>query len=175
MSVLRDPQSKLWRVNLKEEEKMVQKLECNHAHDISNQTELINYFHAACFIPVKSTWMQAIKNGNFTSWPGLTEQAVEKILSKSTGTVKGHINQQRMNTRSTHIKEEEDCKNEKETALDSGLKTHCVYAAAVDAGQIYTDQGCFPLVSSKGNKYIMVFMNMLEMPLWQNPLKTERQ
>jgi hypothetical protein len=34
---------------------------CNHAHDTSNQKELINYLHAACFIPVKSTWIAAIK------------------------------------------------------------------------------------------------------------------
>jgi hypothetical protein len=48
-----------------------------------------------------------IKNGNFASWPGLTERAVEKYLSKSTATIKGHMNQQRMNDRSNNIKEEE--------------------------------------------------------------------
>jgi hypothetical protein len=125
---LRNHQLRLWRVNLKEEEKPVQKSECNHAHDNSSQKELINYLYAACFSPVKSTWIQAIKNSNFTSWPGLTEQAVEKHLSKSTATLKGHLNQQRMNTRSKKIKEEEDCKNETERALDSSLKTHCLYA-----------------------------------------------
>jgi hypothetical protein len=41
--------------------------------------------------------------------------------------------------------------------VDRGLKTHCAYAATVDAGQIYTDQtGRFPVISSKGNTYIMV-------------------
>jgi hypothetical protein len=29
---------------------------------------------------------EAMKNGNFSSWPGLTEHAVEKHLSKSTST-----------------------------------------------------------------------------------------
>jgi hypothetical protein len=66
--------------------------------------ELINYLHAECFSPVKSTWIQAIKNGNFTSWPGLTEQAVEKHVSKSTTTVEGNWNQQRMHARSMQIK-----------------------------------------------------------------------
>jgi hypothetical protein len=46
------------------------------------------------------------KNGNFTSWPILTERAVEKYLSKSSATVKGHINQQRTNAISTKIKDE---------------------------------------------------------------------
>jgi hypothetical protein len=49
-------------------------------NDTRNQKELINYLHAACFIPVKSTCIAAIKNGNFTPWPGLTERAVERHL-----------------------------------------------------------------------------------------------
>jgi hypothetical protein len=40
---------------------------------------------------------------------------------------------------------------------DRGIKTQFVYAARKDAGQIYTDQtGRFPMVSSKGDKYIMI-------------------
>jgi hypothetical protein len=79
----RDPKSRLWRVNLKHkfEPEIVQ---CNHAHDNNNQKDLINYLHAACFSPVKSTWIKAIKNGNFSTWPALNEHAVEKQLSKST-------------------------------------------------------------------------------------------
>jgi hypothetical protein len=90
----RDPRSRLWRVDLKNKFETNQ-VQCNHEHDNSNQKDLINYLHAACFSPVKSTWSTAIKNGHFTSWPGLTEHAVEKYLSKSTSTTKGHLNQQR--------------------------------------------------------------------------------
>jgi hypothetical protein len=90
----RDPKSRLWRVNLKQKFE-TENVQCNHAHANNNQKDLINYFHAACFSPVKSTWTMAIKNGNFSSWPGLTEHAVEKHLSKSTSTTKGHLNQQR--------------------------------------------------------------------------------
>jgi hypothetical protein len=92
----RDPISCLWRVDLKQRFETKQ-LKCNHAHDNSNQKDLINYLHAACFSPVKSTWIRAIKNGDFTSWPGLIEHAVEKHLSKSTSTTKGHLNQQIQN------------------------------------------------------------------------------
>jgi hypothetical protein len=55
----RDPKSRLWRVNLKEkiEPEIVK---CNHAHDNNNQKDLINDLHAACFSPVKSTWIKAI-------------------------------------------------------------------------------------------------------------------
>jgi hypothetical protein len=124
----------------------------NHAHDKSNQKDLINYLHAACFSPVKSTWITAIKNGHFTSWPGLTEHAVEKHLSKSTSTTKVHLNQQRQNAKPTKVKDPKVITTE--PYLDQGIKTQYVYAATIDAGQIYTDQtGIFPVVSSKGNKY----------------------
>jgi hypothetical protein len=150
----RDPKSRLWRVDLKQ--KMTPKIsQCNHAHDNNNQKDLINYLHAACFSPVKSTWIKAIKNGNFSSWPGLNEQNVDKYLSKSTSTAKGHLNQQRQNARTTKIKDAETIDAEPDP--DHGFKTQYVYAATIDAGQIYTDQtGRFPVVSSKRNKYIMV-------------------
>jgi hypothetical protein len=144
-----DPRSRLWRVDLKQifETNQVQ---CNHTHDNSTQKDLINYLHAACFSPVKSTWITAIKNGHFTSWPGLTQQAVEKHRSKSTSTAKGHLNQQRQNARTTKIKDPKVIITEPD--LDQGIKTQFVYAATIDAGKIYTDQtGRFPVVSSKGN------------------------
>jgi hypothetical protein len=75
----RGPHSCLWQVDLKKSKPAMQP-ECNHARETSNLKELINYMHAACFSTVKSTWIAAIKNGNFTSWPGLTERAVEKYL-----------------------------------------------------------------------------------------------
>jgi hypothetical protein len=88
MSGLCDPQSRLWRVNLKEDAKPACKSEFNHAHENSNQKELINYLHDVYFSPVKSTWIKAIMNGHFTSWTGVTEQSVPKHVSKSTKTAK---------------------------------------------------------------------------------------
>jgi hypothetical protein len=129
----RDPKSRLWRVNLKQKFE-TENVHCNHAHDNNNKKDLINYLHAACFSPVKSTWITAIKNGNFSSWPGLTEHAVEKHLSKSTSTTKGHLNQQRQNARTTNIKDAQVIVTEPD--LDHGVKTQFVYAATIDAGQI---------------------------------------
>jgi hypothetical protein len=85
----RDPQSGLWRVNLKKPKPEVKSAR-NHAHYTSNQKDVIHYMHGACFSPVKSTWIAAIKNGNISSWPGLTERAIEIHLSKSSATAKGH-------------------------------------------------------------------------------------
>jgi hypothetical protein len=144
----RDPKSRPWRVNLNQKVNP-EIAQCNHAHDNNNQKDLINYLHAACFSPVKSTWIKAIKNGFFSSWPGLNEHSVEKYLSKSTSTAKCHLNQQRQNARTTKIKDAQLI--DSETDQDHGIKAQFVYTATIDAGQIYTDQtGRFPVVSSKG-------------------------
>jgi hypothetical protein len=60
MNGSRDPKSRLWQVNLKQKMK-TEIVQCNHAHDNNKQKDLINYLHAACFSPVKSTWINAIK------------------------------------------------------------------------------------------------------------------
>jgi hypothetical protein len=40
---------------------------------------------------------------------------------------------------------------------DLGTKTHLVYAVVVDQGELYIDlTGKFPVLSSKGNSYVMV-------------------
>jgi hypothetical protein len=77
---------------------------------------------------------KAIKNRKFSSWTGLTENALEKNLSKSTATVKGHLNQQRMYAILTQPKKEPACSMASESNPDDGIKTHCIYAAVVNAG-----------------------------------------
>jgi hypothetical protein len=56
----RDPKSRLWRVNLKQKFE-TENVQCNHEHENNNQKDLINHLRAACFSPVKSTWITAKK------------------------------------------------------------------------------------------------------------------
>ena len=63
--------------------------------------ELVNYLHACCFSPTKRTFLQAIKNGNFITWPGLTTELVSKHLITPLATAKGHLTQERKNLQST--------------------------------------------------------------------------
>jgi hypothetical protein len=95
---------------------------------------------------------------------------VEKHLSKSTATTKGHLNQQRKNARTTQIKTTNAGSHESD--IDHGIKNQFVYAATIDAGQIYTDQtGRFPVVSSKGNKYIMILYDYDSNAILAQPIK----
>ena len=44
------------------------------------KTELAQYLHAAAVYPVLSTFIQAIKKGNFLSWPGIGSISFKKHL-----------------------------------------------------------------------------------------------
>ena len=42
------------------------------AYDLPIVESLVHYLHAAVGFPIKYTWLDAIKSGNYTTWPGLT-------------------------------------------------------------------------------------------------------
>jgi hypothetical protein len=59
-----------------------------------------------------------------------------------------------------------------EPDLDQGIKTQFVYAATIYTCQIYTDQTeRFPVVSSKGNKYIMILYDYDSNAILAQPIK----
>jgi hypothetical protein len=100
----------------------------------------------------------------------LNRTCCRKTLSKSTSTTKGHLNQQRQHARSTKVKNPKVIMAEPD--LDQGIKTQYIYAAIIDAGQIYTDQtGRLPVVLSKGNKYIMILYDYDSNAILAQPIK----
>ena len=90
---------------LRQEAETSQKIEegqVNNAFHTTTKAELIKYLHQAAFSPVKATWKKAIENGHFTTWPGLTPEAVEKYLPRhSPATDKGHMARQKQGIRPT--------------------------------------------------------------------------
>jgi hypothetical protein len=80
-----------------------------------------------------------------------------------------------MYARSAQPKKEKECDVESETDLDKGLKTHCIYAAILDAGQIYDDQtGRFPVISSRDNVSIMVLYEYDGDVIMAEPIKNNK-
>jgi hypothetical protein len=100
--------------------------------------------------------LQAVKDRHLiTSWPGLTEDAINKHLKLTPAMAMCHMNQRRQNIRSTS---KAPIEKQPTPNTDLGTKTHLVYAVVVDQGQLYTNlMGKFPVRSSKGNSYVMVF------------------
>jgi hypothetical protein len=110
------------------------------------------------FSQTKSALLQAVKNGHLITWPGLTEQAINKHLKMMPATAMGHLSQRLQNIWSTSKTSiTSDMEDDAVTPARLGSKTHFVYAVVFDLGRLYTDlTSKFPVRSSKGNWYIMV-------------------
>ena len=52
--------------------------QANSVYDFPPTEEAVKWMHTACGYPVKSTWLKAIKAGNFTGWPVTSERIVSK-------------------------------------------------------------------------------------------------
>jgi hypothetical protein len=98
--------------------------------------------------------LQAVKDGHLITWPGLTEDAINKHLRLTPATAMGHMNQQRQNIRSTS---RASTGRQQPPDKDLGTNTHLMYEVVVDQGQLYTDlTEKFLVRSSKGDSYVML-------------------
>ena len=70
-------------------------------YDIPSVAALVRYFHADSGYPVISTWMNAIKAGNYESWPWLTYNNRARYCPSADENIKGHMVQTRQGVRST--------------------------------------------------------------------------
>jgi hypothetical protein len=77
----------------------------SNVYSLPSIPQAIKYLHAAAGFPMKDTWVKAIKNGNYVSWPGLTVDMVNKHFPESIETEQGHMKKQRQNVRSTKQKQ----------------------------------------------------------------------
>jgi hypothetical protein len=101
ISGARDLDTGLWRINLRKDNQQLQQAVANNVYELRNKGALVNYLHKALFSPTKSVLLQAVKNGHLITWPGLTEDAINKHLKLTPVTAMGHMNQRRQNIRST--------------------------------------------------------------------------
>jgi hypothetical protein len=94
--------------------------------------------NSVCGYPVKSTWIKAVKAGNFTG-PLLTEMNVQKYYPETTETDKGHMNQTRKNVRSTKSKSKPF--EEANAAPLQSKKVHDIFTKVYDPREtIFSDQ-----------------------------------
>jgi hypothetical protein len=60
--------------------------QANSIYDLPSTEQAIKWMHAVCGYPVKSTWLKAIKVGNYIGWPMLTEGNVNKYYTETSET-----------------------------------------------------------------------------------------
>ncbi|MCP4746067.1 MAG: hypothetical protein GY874_07980, partial [Desulfobacteraceae bacterium] len=137
----------------------------SHVFELPSTKKTIAYFHAAAGFPTKETWIKAIRNGNYDTWPGLTEEAVNKYYPESDETQKGHMKGQRQGLRSTTDAPPKPTQPPK--------KRHETFMKVIDMREtMYTDQtGKFPYLSSRGNQYQMVVYHSDANYIFAKPLK----
>jgi hypothetical protein len=82
------------------------------------------------------TWLKAIKQGLYQSWPGITYEAVNKHFPTSMDMHKGHMDQTRKNERSTKTKTNEIENETIPTQNENNEPTHLTFATIEDTGKI---------------------------------------
>ncbi len=135
----------------------------HNVYELKTQPELVQYYHATAGFPMKPTWLKAIKNMQFASWPGLTGDAVNRHYPDSKETPKGHGQKAPSGLCSTKVitpvldNSAEAFGVEDSTRPTKKEKTvfHRILDMEDEATlKIYTNQpGQFPKKSSHGNQY----------------------
>ena len=140
--------------------------QANHAHRTSTKPEAAQFYHQSLFSPPAVTLLNAVKNHQLDSFPGLIP-ALLKHLPPSTATAKGHMHKNRKGLRSTRSTTQDikdarlDLDNMNLPQQVCAAHEHNVvcYAALADTitGTIYTDlPGPFPVRSIRNMQYIFV-------------------
>jgi hypothetical protein len=86
-----------WCINLQHEHQKHSAEVANNVYELRNIRSFVTYLYKAMFSPTKSALLQAVKNGHLTTWPGLTEHAINKHLKMTPATAMGHMHQRCQN------------------------------------------------------------------------------
>eukprot|EP00804_Cyclotella_cryptica_P024283 CCRYP_012550-RA/>CCRYP_012550-RA protein AED:0.47 eAED:0.47 QI:0/-1/0/1/-1/1/1/0/138 len=130
--------------------------------------------HAVCGYPGKSTWLKAMKAGNFIGWPLLTEKHIAKYFPNTPETQQGHMAQTRKNVRST--KRSSQAFASPNTAPIQGKKVHDLYTTIYNVrSTTFSDQtGRFHTQSQRGNKYVTVMVEIDSNAILLEPMKSRK-
>jgi hypothetical protein len=161
LSGKRETKSGMWMIPIPNKPKVDNVCNRIAVKGISSIHHLIRYYHATCYSPVKSTWLKAIKKGHFTSWPGLTYDAVNHHLSTEDATLKGHMKMKRQSVKQKEERENNDRHNE-------------VMVKVLETKEIFTDQmGRFPIKSSSGVQYIFLMYHTDSNAILVRPMRNK--
>jgi hypothetical protein len=156
----------------------------NIIFDLPSTRKTFLWYHASTRFPPKETFIDAVRNGNYSTWPKLTVTLINRYYPDSNETIKGHLKGQRQGTRSTkQIALEKIIKNEEVRIKIEGkgspfhqipiTKTHEAFFRIDDlTNSIHTNQtGAFPFTSQRGNKYIMVVIHLDANYIFVEPMR----
>ena len=151
----------------------------SNVYELPSLEQAIRYLHAAAGFPTKTTWLKAIRRGNYSTWPLLTVANVHKYFPESEETQYGHLRGQRQGVRRTGIKptnipqQDTTNNNEEQPALE---KKNDVYIKTFDTKDfVYSDQTGANVMTSQGNKYQMVMFHVDSNSIFVEALKNRTE
>jgi len=131
------------------------------------------WYHASTGFPTKATFIDAVRNGNYSTWPKLTVTLINRYFPDLDETIKGHLKGQRQGIRSTKQLALDKIIENKEVRIKIEgegspfhqipiTKTHEAFFRIDDlTDSIHTNQTrAFPFTSQQGNRYIMVAIHL---------------
>jgi hypothetical protein len=155
----------------------------NAIFELPSTCQTILYHHALAGFPVKETFLNAVRAGDYATWPGLTIAVLHKYFPNSDKTQKGHMKGQQQGIGSTkqkaldHLVESEKLvkiKVEPGTEEVLPAKRHNDIFVRVNdlANSIHSDQtGAFPYTLQQGNHYVMIAIHLDANYIFYEPMK----
>ena len=138
---------------------------------------LVQYFHAGDGFPVRTTWLKAIKVGNYRTSPGITLANATAYCPSADETIEVHIVQSRQGVRSTKPKIPR--RPIPDTSPDDSYlpstTSRELHIHTVHTSKLYTDDtGRFPIKSRSRNQYLMVAYHWDPNTILVAPFKTRK-
>jgi hypothetical protein len=158
--------AKLWTISAGNKTKMEQ---ANNAYDIPSISQTIKYLHTAAGFPVEDTQIKAIKTGNYNTWPTITLTIVQRHFPESDEMQKGHMKKQRQGVRSTRVQD----KTEPNIPALTKMKDIHINIHNATKTMHSNQTGQFSATSSRGNKYIIVLVEVDRNFIDAEPMKNK--
>ncbi len=160
----------------------------NVIFDLPSACQNFLWYHAAVGFPPKETFIRAIHNKNYATWPKLTIQPIHKYMPDSYETAKGHLKGQCQGIRSMKPKAFEKMIEVEEARIKikgdfspfhplPPTKLNDIFMRMEDLNEeIHTNQtGAFPHTSQRGNCYIMVAIHLNAIYIFAKPMKNRME
>ena len=154
----------LWMVSVSDETPIRRNIDGTETamsvYDLPNTKEVVRFLHASLGNPPRATLLTASQNGNLVTFPGMTPENISRHFPESDETQKGHMKQTKQGVWSTKVVDEDAMLGFKQ---QPGVKHKDVYLRVFDVTKksMFSDlTGKFPITSARGNKYIMVAVEL---------------
>jgi hypothetical protein len=155
----------------------------NLIFDLPSPRQTLLWYHAAAGFPTKETMSDAVRAGNYSTWPGLTTKMIHCHFPDSDETVRGQLKGQRQRILSTKQKARNKLVEMVATSLQSAtlkapiVKHSDIFMCIKDLSDtVHPDQtGGFLYTSQRGNGYIMVAIHLDANYIFIEPMKNKME